>query len=101
MSRKRHGRREKDDEPAPDLESDEWIEWGGEFYLPVGGFTTGGAPIGLTYEQYQATIEESEQSLRAVLPCNRDETRATVRQQYLNRLRTVVEASEGDWRTAR
>jgi hypothetical protein len=53
------GRRFDRDEPEIDLEDEEWVEWGGEM-IWAAGETAGGAPFGLTYEEYRRAIYESE-----------------------------------------
>lgn len=50
MGRRRHDD-DEDDEPSTD--GDDWIEWGGELVFAV-DFTPGGAPIGLTREEWRA-----------------------------------------------
>jgi len=47
------------DEPEIDFEDEEWIEWGGVRIWAVGE-TSGGAPYGLTYEEYRRAIYESD-----------------------------------------
>jgi aminoglycoside phosphotransferase (APT) family kinase protein len=53
--RRKQGSRRSDDEPEPDPK--DWAEFGGELYFAVDE-TAGGAPIGLTFDEYRAAQME-------------------------------------------
>jgi len=44
------------DEDEPTLDGDEWLEWGGEL-IQAQGFTSGGAPYGLTVGEFKECTE--------------------------------------------
>jgi len=47
----------RDDEPLP--EGEDWVEWGGVL-MWVAGWTSGGAPYGLTVDEWRSAMRESE-----------------------------------------
>ena len=63
MSRRHHSasrtneRLRLDSEPEPDGE--EWVEWGGQL-MWVAGWTEGGAPFGLSYEEWRHALRADE-----------------------------------------
>ena len=54
MGRRDHNDREPNarDEQEIDLSAEEWVEWGGQMIWAV-GFTSGGAPYGLTQDEFR------------------------------------------------
>jgi aminoglycoside phosphotransferase (APT) family kinase protein len=54
----------QDAESEPQLEGDEWVEWGGQL-IWAAGFTSGGAPYGLTVDQYRESSAEYARYRRA------------------------------------
>lgn len=49
-------RLQAESEPRPCLEDDSWVEWGGELIWAV-GFTSGGAPYGLSEEELREVVD--------------------------------------------
>jgi hypothetical protein len=50
------GRGIPEGEPAPSTNDEDWAEWGGELLLAVGG-TAGGAPFGMSLEDFRRSNE--------------------------------------------
>lgn len=58
MPEDRNSRRTPQDaESEPQLEGGEWVEWGGQL-IWAAGFTSGGAPYGLTVDEYRESSAE-------------------------------------------